>query len=524
MFARPRPGARLALPAIFAAALVACSFSEPDWTGKRCGGADGVCPQGWSCDPVSSTCATGLGGAGAGATGGGGAGLAGGGGGGPCVPEPEDCATPADDDCDGTANDHCALWHYQHKAPQFLQLPFDVAIEPLRGNIVVGGQATSDGKDNAMIVGLAPGGVGVPWVLDLGDGEPQEVQGVGFDADGNVLVAGIFRGTMVIGADTLTSAGQNDIFAAKLSPRGEPLWAVGLGGAVNEEAHSMTALPDGGMVLAGSTLGDGPLGQAPGAGRDALVLRLDPNGAVLWSRVFGGSGSDSANEARVAADGSVVVVGDIAATVDFGGGPHVAAGQDVFVASWSADGTFLWARSFGGPMDQVATCVALDGDGDVYVTGTFEGPFDILGQAQVEPTGIRDLFAVRLSADGATHLWSRGFGGRGAIQRPESVGVIGDRVYLAGALEGAVDFGGGALVVVDAPDVYVAALEAATGAHVWSRRFGLSGNQGYRGVAMDTRPNGLVVTGDFGDGSVDFGVGVLTAADPGDTFIVELQP
>jgi hypothetical protein len=518
------------LAALTATAFAACSFTEPDWSGKRCGGVDGTCPQGWRCDAVSSTCTTDPAGApsssGAGAAGGEGGASAGGSGGGDCPDVPEDCATPGDDDCDGTANDHCALWHHQYKDDATVQLPFDVAIDPVRGNVVAAGQSTTAPNDNAMIIGLAAGGM-APWVHNLGDAAAQEVQGVGFDAAGNVLVAGIFKGTLYIVGDLLVSNGDNDIFVAKFTATGEPVWAKALGGIEREEVHSMTVLPDGGMILAGSTFGESEFGPPPGTGRNAMVARLDSGGGRVWSKVFGGDKGDSANEARVAGNGSVVVVGDFGGTVDFGGGQHVADGQDVFVARWSlADGSFVSAHSFGGPLNQVASCVALGADGDVYVTGTFEDSLDILGQAQLEPVGTRDVFVARLSptADGATHVWSRGFGGPGATQKAESVGLIGDRVYLAGALEGTVDFGGGALTVVDAPDVYVAALDAASGAHVWSRRFGLSGNQGFRGVAMDAQPNGLVISGDFGDGSVDFGAGVLAAGDSGDAFIVQLEP
>jgi hypothetical protein len=518
-----------ALAALTATAFAACSFDEPDWSGKRCGGVDGTCPQGWRCDPVSSTCTTDPAGAptSSGAGGAGGAPAGSGGGGGDCPGVPEDCATPGDDDCDGTANDHCALWHRQYSDDSKLQLPFDVAIDPLRGNVVAAGQATTGTDDNALIIGLGPGGTPGPWLVHIGDGAAQEVQGVGFDDKGNVLVAGIFEGTVHIIGEPLTSFGGNDIFVAKLESDGTPLWARQHGGPEDEQVHSMVVLPDGGVLLAGSTFEIGDFGDPPGEGRDAMVARLEPDGDILWSTLFGGGGGDSANEARLAGEGSeVVVVGDFAQTVMFDGVPHVAeGGRDVFVARLRADtGAFVSALTFGGPQNETASCVAIGADGAIYVTGSVESAFDILGQAQLDPVGTRDVFVARLSANGSEHVWSRRFGGRGAEQRADSVGLIGDRVYLAGALDGSVDFGGGALTVGDAPDVYVAALDAATGAHVWSRRFGLSGNQGYRGVSLDAQPNGLVIAGDFGVGEVDFGAGVLAGADAGDAFVVQLEP
>ena len=121
---------------------------------------------------------------------GGGAPAASGGSGGACPAVPEDCATAADDDCDGTANDHCALWHYQHKEPSFLQLPFAVAIDPAGGQVVAVGQTSAGRNDNAMIVGVPAGGAGVPWVLGFGDGEAQEAQSVWSTDDGTCWCSG----------------------------------------------------------------------------------------------------------------------------------------------------------------------------------------------------------------------------------------------------------------------------------------------------------------------------------------------
>jgi hypothetical protein len=404
-----------------------------------------------------------------------------------------------------------------------LQLPFDVAIDPVAGTVVAAGQSTA-GNDDVMVVALTADGEPM-WTLDAGDTTaPQEVQGVTFDDAGDVILAGFFRGTLELGADTLTSAGIDDVFVTRLSPEGVPAWALRFGGAQSEVALAVAISPLGGLVISGNFTGTSPFGGPSAGGFDAFVARLDAQGGLTWSRAFGGSGADSADQVRVTADGDIVAVGVVDGTVDFGDGEVVTDGPDAFAAVWSDDGVLRWARTFRGPLEQEAKSVAVDATGDVYLAGTFEASIDFLGESQLTASGTRDAFVARLAADGASHVWTRGFGAYGAAQSAASVAVVEGELFVAGTMDGPVDFGGGKLVAEDAPDVFVLAMDTATGDHRWSRRFGLSGNQGYRGVAMQAGPGGLVLTGDLGDGSVDFGDGVITAADPGDAFVAKWAP
>jgi hypothetical protein len=313
------------------------------------------------------------------------------------------------------------------------------------------------------------------------------------------------------------------VFLVKLSASGEPIWARSFGSELNDEAYSMDILPDGGVVIAGACYGGGPFGPPAGGGIEAFVARLDAQGTLDWSHVFGGAGPDRAKAVRFAANGDVVAAGSLSGTLDFGDGPITTDGEDAFVARWTAKGAQRWARVFGGPLTQQVESLAADATSAMFATGAFQGSIAFGDQSTLDAAGTRDVFVVRVALSGDA-VWSRGFGAAGTAQRADGLGVIGDHLYLAGALDGSVDFGSELLTAVDPPDVYVAALRTDDGTSVWSRRFGLSGNQAYRGMGLDAGPGGLVIAGDFGDGSVDFGAGVLTAADPGDGFIVQLEP
>jgi hypothetical protein len=93
----------------------------------------------------------------------------------------------------------------------------------------------------------------------------------------------------------------------------------------------------------------------------------------------------------------VVVTGSFEGAVDFGGGELVSAGAaDVFVATYSADGRFVWARAFGGPGSDRGLSAAFDAVGDVLLAGSFEGTVDF-GAGPLTSAGATDIFLVRIS-------------------------------------------------------------------------------------------------------------------------------
>jgi hypothetical protein len=72
-------------------------------------------------------------------------------------------------------------------------------------------------------------------------------------------------------------------------------------------------------------------GSTQGVGGDAVLLKLSPDGVLVWQRRWGGGWSESGEAVAVAGDGSVYVVGG---TSSLGAG-----GPRLFVVRLASDGT-----------------------------------------------------------------------------------------------------------------------------------------------------------------------------------------
>jgi chitodextrinase len=301
---------------------------------------------------------------------------------------------------------------------------------------------------------------------------------------------------------------------------------------------TLTVTDDGGLTASDTatvSVANRPPVAAAGPDRTAEVGQAlafdgsgssDPDGRLtgfVWS--FG----DGATASGVTASHAWAEAGTylVTLTVTDDRGAVASDGAVVTVAAPSASGA--WTRTAGSAGDDRGHAVAIDGGGNLLVTGYFSGTVDFGGGPltsehlpHLDANQYKDVFVARYSPAG-THLWSRRIGAdyddRGhAI----AVGPGGDAV-VAGSVSNYVDFGDGVTTTTaGAFDAFVARYAAADGRHVWSRRFGNVGNDAAFGVAVDGGGN-VVVVGHF-EGAVDFGGGPLVSAGGLDVFVARFSP
>ncbi len=393
------------------------------------------------------------------------------------------------------------------------------------GNVNFGtGTLTSAGRADMFIAKYSPAGA-VQWVRQFGDAADQFGNGIAVDASGNVYVVGYFFGTVDFGGGPLTSNGY-DIFLAKYTTNGVHLWSKVLGGASSDMGQAIAVDPSGNVYVAGQfaatvDFGGGPLTSA--GGFDGFLAKYTTNGGFVWAKRVGGTSVDNVTGVGVDTNGNPTIVGYFQGTANFGGANLTSAGAaDVFVAHYTSAGVHQWSAQYGDADDQRAYAVAVDGSGNIAVTGYFAGTINFGGGSMVNVGGA-DMFLVKLSASGA-HLWSKQFGNTGTYGNVgESVAFDpSGNVLLTGEIEDPTDFGGGLVVPsVLTYDAFVAKFSA-SGVYQWANRYVQDWDDHGDGVASD--PNGnVIVVGDFYQ-SEDFGGGLMLSPGGTDGFIVKLGP
>jgi hypothetical protein len=106
--------------------------------------------------------------------------------------------------------------------------------------------------------------------------------------DGSRYVAGVFSGTLFLDGVSLRSHGGDDIFVARLGPRGRALWAHAVGSPY-DEASPKVSFEDGHVTLVGMTGGAVDCGQGPlgtWSSETFFVCTFDPRGEPLNGGAF----------------------------------------------------------------------------------------------------------------------------------------------------------------------------------------------------------------------------------------------
>jgi hypothetical protein len=406
------------------------------------------------------------------------------------------------------------------------------------GNVVVvgsfkasasfgGAQLTSAGGSDVFVAKYTAAGAHL-WSRRFGGAGDETALSVAVDPSGAIFVGGEFWGaTTDLGGGALANAGASDAFLAKYSASGAHLWSRAFGGPDTDSTYGVATDAAGDVVAVGVFKGSavdfgGRTLASMWGGLDSFVVKLSgSNGGNLWAKNVRCGGPDFAYGVAVDGAGNVLVAGDFNGNADFGAGYVTTAGlADVYLAKYSSSGAYVWAKRFGGANHDSAAAVAVDGSGNVAITGNFMGSVSFGGTALTSASNSTDMFVAKYTAAG-THVWSRRAGDY-YVDYGHGIGVDADgNVIVTGSFYGTVNLGGGAMTSASnqTSDMFVAEYSS-SGAHVWSSRYGGSENEMGRDVAAG--PNGPVVTG-FYSGTVDFGGQVLPSAGFSDGFLLSLD-
>jgi hypothetical protein len=157
---------------------------------------------------------------------------------------------------------------------------------------------------------------------------------------------------------------------------------------------------------------------------DAFVTKINAAGtAILFSTYFGGSERDTGAGIAVDGDGDIYLTGDTdsrnfpvvgAFQGMFGGTGSVGFG-DAFIAKMKSDGSALVYSSYlGGSGDDLAMGIALDGEGNAYITGVTESAnFPTVNAYKTTRGGNLDAFVSKVNPAGSALVYSTYFGGSG---------------------------------------------------------------------------------------------------------------
>ncbi|MCH8555509.1 MAG: SBBP repeat-containing protein, partial [Schleiferiaceae bacterium] len=334
----------------------------------------------------------------------------------------------------------------------------------------------SDGEDDVFVSKLNTNGDFL-WAKRIGGTGDDLGRAIVADNMGNVFVAGQFRSTVDFdpGPNTfnLSSSGAEDAFILKLNAIGDFEWARKLGSNSNDFCRGIALDASNNVHVIGSfrntvTLAPNPttVSLTSSGSSDVFVLKFNTNGNLIWAESFGGTDNDFGQAIAIDGVGNILTTGNFRQTADFnpkaGNFPLTSAGAaDVFVSKLSSTGDLIWAKRFGGPVNDFGYGIGVDAAGNVYTTGAFQSTANFQtgpGFFNLTSGGWNDVYVSKLDSNG-DFSWAQQFGGT-ADNLGYGIDVSGSgNVYTTGRFGGVINFDAGgsntSLTTAGSFDVFV---------------------------------------------------------------------
>ncbi len=317
------------------------------------------------------------------------------------------------------------------------------------GGYIIGGYTTSfaaSGMTDAYLIRTDAGG-NYLWSKVYGGTGSDAAYSVQQTADGGFIMAGF--------TDSYSGTGYQDVYLIKTNSAGSISagqgWTKTFGGTNHDYANMVRQTSDGGYAIAGATRS---YGGGIGNTYDAYLLKTSSDGTLLWTKCYGGTGSESANAFVSTTDGGYILTG-FANT-------YTGYDYDSYLLKTNSAGDISaglgWAKTFGGTGEESGAAVRQTADGGYIFTGyttgfgisgssaiylvkcnsgggiswtkiidagsgsdnipyslsqTTDGGFIITGYTNANASGSQDIYLVKTASDGSLQ-WRESFGGTGA--------------------------------------------------------------------------------------------------------------
>ena len=272
------------------------------------------------------------------------------------------------------------------------------------------GSSSSNNSNTSANSGGVPD---VVWARNFGGQSEGYFRSVASSGNGYVTVGWSLGATYgTVDWEGFEGNGDVDAIIVKFDANGNVVWQKNFGGYNSDRFQSVVWDGDGYVAVGGSEsfgLGDWDEIQARPMGGGPIIVKFDENGDVVWKKAFDWGWSFSFNSVIAVSDGYVAVGNSNQDTADWDGFEGKGYG-DAIIVKLDKNGDIVWKNNFGGERADEFVSVISDGTGYVAVGTSNENSFGNGDWEGVEGNGTDEAIIVKYDVYG-NFVWAKSFGG-----------------------------------------------------------------------------------------------------------------
>ncbi len=244
----------------------------------------------------------------------------------------------------------------------------------------------------------------ITWQKSMGSYSGDYAYDVQATTDGGYIVAGHSENKGGDVQEHYGIPGTEDIWVVKLSRFGAIQWQKTLGNITMQTGADIRQTPDGGYIVAGSSIIVDCNGKVSQNGLDYWLVKLSPNGEIQWEKNYGGNKNEYLYGLDITSDGGFILAGHSESSDGDVTGNH--GGIDYWAVKVDAHGNMQWQKCLGGSGDDIANSVCAARDGGYVIAGYTESKDGDVSSGH----GLRDYWVVKLNWEGKLQ-WEQSLGG-----------------------------------------------------------------------------------------------------------------
>lgn len=290
------------------------------------------------------------------------------------------------------------------------------------GNLNFGGESfTSNGSFDMYLIKLNTTGE-LQWVKTFGGPNSESFESLNIH-NGKINIVGRYYNFTILENDTIWGVDGTDFFASQFDLNGNLLQYVTFGGESVDYVSDVTADNMGNIYIAGDFYQNLQIGEELLEVEDMLgiyLLKLNSNLEVVW--LYQPEGSDLKPGVKIScdSDGNITMAGNFSGNISFDNTQLQTADfdEDIYVAYFSSNGDFDWAKRFYSTSMESVIAFEMDRTGEIYISGHYLNHIHF-NEVVIEYNlccGDPEIFFVKLDEEGEVLNHSQLTGERSGLQ------------------------------------------------------------------------------------------------------------
>jgi hypothetical protein len=270
------------------------------------------------------------------------------------------------------------------------------------------------------------------WDKTFGGTNNDLPESISVGTDNKIYISGTSN-SIISGNKSAQIFGNADFWVLKIDQDGNKIWDKSFGGGGSDSCSDHIEV-NGIIYLSGHSQTIDNQSSFENIGNsDLWIMGIDHTGSLVFGRTILGFGSDYSSCIYDAKDGNLIIGAQSGSSIGYDKSQTNFGGLDFWIIKMSPDGNIIWDKTFGGNESDAIRDIIVDSQQNIYAFGNTDS--NISGNKLSFLRGWRDYWLIKINSSG-TKIWEGTYGSNSLEEAGNIILSSDNNLYLTGESAG----------------------------------------------------------------------------------------